>query len=405
MKKKLLWVGDAVASTGFARCTHKTLEVARLSWDVSVLGINYNGDPHPFPYKIYPAVAGGDVFGLERVEALVASIQPDLIVVQQDPWNFPEYVKRIRRVDTAVPIVGAVAVDGKNCRGSEMNGLDHAIFWTRFGLSQARSGEFTKPASIVPLGVDTEIYHPMDKVEARQMLGLPEKYHHGFIFGNVNRNQPRKRLDLTISYFADFIREVNPPEDVFLYLHVAPTTDLGWDVIQLMKYYGIRRRLIVNHAETGYGLPEPLVAATYNCFDVQITTTQGEGWGLPTLEGMACGIPQIVPAWSALGEWAVPASVQVPCTEIITTPNYVNAIGGVPDRGVFVQAMKDLYTEASHRERLREHGIKLAAQFNWWEIGEQFTQVLEDVYERSRGVHGSGQGAEESRTEVAESTR
>lgn len=384
MKKKLLWIGDAVASTGFARCTHKTLAVAHLSFDVHVLGINYNGDPHLYPYSIYPAVAGGDLFGVERTEHLVESLRPDVIVIQQDPWNFPEYVKKINKVRRADPtyaprIVGAVAVDGKNCRGESLNCLDHAIFWTRFGLSQARSGGFVKPASIIPLGVDTDIYKPMDKEAARVILGLPEKLHSHFIFGNVNRNQPRKRLDLTMSYFADFIRETKA-EDVLLFLHIAPTTDLGWDVIQAMKYYGIHKKLVVNHAETGMGVPEEMVAATYNCFDVQMTTTQGEGWGLPTLEGMACGIPQIVPTWSALGEWAVPASAQVSCSDIIMTPNYVNSIGGVPDREEFVGTMMQLYyNRGGEREDLITRGLALAKQYDWWQIGEAFTQVLEEV--------------------------
>jgi hypothetical protein len=35
-------------------------------------------------------------------------------------------------------LVGAIAVDGKNCRGADLNGLDHVIFWTKFAEDEAR---------------------------------------------------------------------------------------------------------------------------------------------------------------------------------------------------------------------------------------------------------------------------
>ena len=51
---KILWYGDAVSNTGFARVTHSVLDHLKEDHEVVVYGINYQGDPHDYPFKIYP---------------------------------------------------------------------------------------------------------------------------------------------------------------------------------------------------------------------------------------------------------------------------------------------------------------------------------------------------------------
>lgn len=378
--KKLLWIGDAACDSGFARATHKTLDVLRERFEVSVLGLNYRGDPHDWPYPIYPCWPGGDMFGVRRIKELFTKIRPDVVVIQNDPWNIPAYMKAIDDTSVMVPrpvVIGAIAVDGKNCRGWALNDLDHSIFWTEFARYEAVRGGYTKPASVVPLGVDLDIYRPGDRREARQKLGLPDFVLDGFVVGNVNRNQPRKRLDLTMQVFADWIHQ-RQISDAFLYLHVAPTGDLGYDCDQLAGYLGLQGRLILSEPAVYHGASEKGLALTYQAFDVQISTTQGEGWGLTTLEGMACGIPQVVPQWSALGEWAVPAALGVPCEPVVSM-NKINTIGGTPDKGRMVDAIDALYRDQMFYQRTKKQGLLLAGQdrFRWDNIGRAFLAEVE----------------------------
>jgi D-inositol-3-phosphate glycosyltransferase len=374
MKKRLLWIGDAAVSSGFARATHHVLNALQEDWEILVLGLNYQGDPHSYPYPIFPCWPGGDAFGLGRTKQLVAELEPALVIVQNDPWNVPQYLKRI---GDKVPVVAVCPVDGKNCRGAGLNGCTAVIFWTQFGLGEARAGGFTQPGYVIPLGVDRKIYRPTSRSEARS--SLPKPLQEGFIVGNVNRNQPRKRLDLSVSYFAEWVLS-KQIEDAFLYLHVAPTGDLGYDLIQLMEYYGLKKRLAIRVPDIGHGDMEDELAQAYSIFDIQINTGQGEGWGLTTLEGMACGIPQIVPRWSALGEWAT-AAIQVPCTEIAVTPNNVNVVGGIPDRYDFIDAMDRFYQEPELRRQHSDLGLTLAEQprYDWTNIGEKFAAVLQTL--------------------------
>jgi glycosyltransferase involved in cell wall biosynthesis len=188
-------------------------------------------------------------------------------------------------------------------------------------------------------------------------------------------------LDLTVRYFAEWIRH-HRVDDAYLYLHVAPTHDDNYDLAQLMRYYGFRgdrKRLVLAEPEIGFGLNEELMPYVYSCFDVQLTTTQGEGWGLTTMEGMACGVPQIVPEWAALGEWTGKAAVKVPCTTTAVTPRMINVIGGIADEEMVIQALQGMYVNKRMREKFAENGLALVAQpqYRWPAIGAAFGEALD----------------------------
>ena len=387
--RRLLWIGDAVVSTGFAKCTHHILETVRHEWDTYVLGLNYFGDPHQYPYPIFPCIRGtrGDIFGLSRIKSLIDSIRPELVIVQNDPWNFPEYMKAIGNV----PTVGVVAVDGKNCRGEGLNGLLHAIFWTDFGAKEAALGGYRGSSTVIPLGVDREIFKPIRKELARQSMGLPQKQSKGFIVGNINRNQARKRLDLTIQYFCEWVKTYRV-DDAYLYLHIAPTADVGYDASQLMRYYGLTGRLILAEPDPGFGIAETALPFVYNSFDVQVTTTQGEGFGLTTLEGMACGIPQILPNWSALGDLFSDSCNMVSCPTTACTPNNINAVGGVPDKDEFIGALNSLYSNEQYRSNRSEQVLQKAseARFVWKSVGDKYIEALENVFAPKVMVSSNG---------------
>jgi D-inositol-3-phosphate glycosyltransferase len=378
-KPKCLFVGDGCVATGFARMNHAYIAGIQDTWDVSMIALNHHGDPHSYPYDIYPPynrLHGGDSpWGVARVPELIAKTRPDMMVLVNDPWNLPMYMK----VAGNTPIIASVAVDGLNCRGNMMNGLRHAIFWTRFGEVQARLGGYTGPASIVPLGVDLSVYHPTEQAEARRRIGLPAQLRDGaFIVGVVGRNQPRKRIDLAMIYFAEWIKSTGNL-DAYLFLHVGPTGDRGYDVEQLAQYLQISNRVIVSQPEIGQGMAEEHLKYVYGSFDAMLSTTQGEGWGLTHLEGMACGVPQILPRWSALGEWAVGAAHLVECSAVSCTPNNINVVGGIPDKDETVMALERVYSEYSYRTQLKDAGIALARlpQYRWESIGQQFAEILE----------------------------
>jgi len=384
--KKLLWVGDGPdCPSGFGKATREIVDVLRESFDVTILGMNYRGDPSSVPYvksqqvPVYAAAVEGDSFGVKRLIWMCDLVKPDVIFIQQDGWNLPMYTGQLSRFKeyVNVPVVASVAVDGKNFCGGWMSGVSSAIFWTQFALDEARAGGYVGPATVIPLGVDTSVYHPGDKYEARLRLGLPRDLDDAFIVGNVNRNQWRKRWDLTVKYFAGWIKQKNV-RDAWLYLHTAPTGDTGCDVKSLAKYYGVLDRLITMEPPTWYGVEESSMRDTYNAFDVAISTTQGEGFGLTALEAMACGVPVVLPDWSAFGCWAKGSAWLVPCTSTAIGPPFVNVIGGVPDEAQFTRALNRLYLDRPALKQNGQAALECAQRpaYRWRTIGEQYAEII-----------------------------
>lgn len=401
MKKKVLWIGDAGCATGFAKATeHIGQVIVDNGFEVGVLAIGYRGDPHDLPFKMYTCQPGGDAFGYGRLFWTLRTFEPDLVVIQNDPWNFMRYTKPIRESDEfkELPLLGVAAVDGKNCRGNELNQLNECIFWTEFGRTEAQDGGMTIPGHVIPLGIDLDVFQPRDKFEARRRRGFPDVFPRGhrledaYIVGAVNRNQPRKRLDLLMIYFAQWVQKYEV-DNAYLYLHVAPTGDFGYDLMQFSRYLGITDRLVFRVPPIFTGDPEDVIVDTYAASDVTASTTQGEGFGLTTFEALACGVPHIAPRWSALGELlSVPMTIQldgltfdgvmpaelVRCSSLITTAGDVNSIGGVADRKEYVEALRKIHESPNVRAMTAAAGLELVKQdrFRWSTIGRQYVDIV-----------------------------
>lgn len=383
--KKLLWIGDAVCDSGFATVTHSVLEHLHRRWEVKVLGVNYRGDPHPYPYPIYPAGVGGDQLGHKRLPQLWEQWQatgdtPDVVLINNDPWNVAQFLEHNgQQLKWPCPVVAYLPVDGKNLRPSyvkSLNRLECAIWYTESGRKEAELGGYTGRSSIAPHGVDCKVFRRVDKQEARTIIGLGGIPDDSFVVGNVNRNSLRKRLDLSIEYFAEWVNRYSVPR-AFLYLHAAREVD-GWDLDQLAQYYKID--LILPHGKTSFkGCQKAIMPYVYGSMDLHITTSMGEGWGLSSVEAAACGVPQIVPDFAALGEWAKPCSLTVPCRQSFTYPKGTNHIGMVPDKEAFVTALQEMYSNPQTREWSSQSGLQLAreARFDWSNVAAQFHEVLD----------------------------
>jgi glycosyltransferase involved in cell wall biosynthesis len=102
------------------------------------------------------------------------------------------------------------------------------------------------------------------------------------------------------------------------------------------------------------------------------------------MEGMACGVPQIVPAWAALAEWAKPA-IQVPCSVQLAHPG-ISTIGALPDKAPFIAALHELYRNQEMRREISARGLHFVRQpeFSWPTVARQMESVMEKALRRGR---------------------
>lgn len=404
---KVLWCGDVGCSSGFAMCTDAVCDhLHEIGHEVHVLGLNWHGRPDiqaQYPYHLWPCWdmtdGGKDGFGVTRLPVLVERLRPDVIVILNDPWNIPTYLDYFDQWNEGregagvepvklPPVIAWVAVDAKNQRGEPLNRLDRVAVWTEFAAKELKRGGYMGEPDIIPLGADTEVFQRKDKEESRKRLFgevLPEN---AFLVGAVGRNQPRKRLDLTLAYFSRWIHE-NDIDDAYLYLHVGPTGDKGVDLRSLIHWYGLGAegrfgsRVILGRPPLGQGFPKGDMAHVYSALDVYLTTTSGEGFGLPALEAMACEVPVIAPDWSGLGCWAKGVAHLVPCTSTaMNAPlnSQAYTIGGVVDERECIIALDESYhASALDRDCVAGQGRRLAESLTWQSTAEKFAHMLHDV--------------------------
>lgn len=394
---KVLWVGDAAVNSGFASCTHAVCGYLRhQGWSVNVLGLNYFGDPHNLPYPIYPCRhpvdKAMDGFGAQRLPHLIDRLRPDVVVFQNDPWNVKAYTDNIREYfehqdsvgDYLLPsTVGWLAVDGFNQPGDQLYGLDHVVTWSESAMSElveTGCGISASNRTIIPLGVDLNLFYPRDKAVSRQYMNpiLKDK----FVVAVVCRNQTRKRIDLSIRYFADWI-SAHSVDDAVLLLHVSPTGPGAGevDMLRLAKFYNVADRVVISNLDMFNGIPYGLMPFLYSGVDVLLSTAQGEGWALPVLEAMACGTPTITPQWP-FTDWIGGASLRVPCpTSSINAPLNSKAytVGYIPDQQATVEALNAIYTNPDLRLDYSQRGLDRAKEFPWLNTCAAFDTLLRRV--------------------------
>ena len=236
-KPKILWSGDIVARTGFARVTENLITRLKDQYEIVVLGNNWWGDPNEFQkeFNMYPSSNRfqQEPFGSQRIREIVEKEKPDLVFVNNDAWIVNSLYAKIKDLHEAkkFKFVAYMPMDSygwTGCLKDYANAWDNIVVYTEFGANEFMAAGIQKPVTVIPHGVTDGQFFPIDKKEARKRLGIPEDC---FVVFNGNRNQARKRIDITIDAFAEFA--VGRP-DTKLYLHMG-LKDQGWDIMALFS--------------------------------------------------------------------------------------------------------------------------------------------------------------------------
>ena len=388
-KPKLLWCGDIAAKTGFARVTENVLPYLSKKFNIVVLANNWWGDPNPLQkkYKMYPSSNRFQTapFGENRIREIVQAEAPDLVFTINDMWIINEQYRQIKdfHKKKKFKFIGYSPMDSYGwvgCLDETANDWDGVISYTQFGAYEFIQGGITKPIAVIPHGVTPGQFYPVDKKKARKELGLDENL---FIVFNGNRNQFRKRIDITISAFAKFA--VDKP-NTKLYLHMGKK-DQGWDVMQLFEREMKRNKLDANNriilTSDCDGPPSvelETLNTIYNAADVGINTCKGEGWGLVSFEQAACKIAQVVPGHTSCKEIFEGYGQLIRCDHIDTDTNYGREMP-CPSTEHLVEILNDLYKNPKKLEATAElcYERVLEKQFTWETIGSQFAGVFEDI--------------------------
>jgi D-inositol-3-phosphate glycosyltransferase len=388
-KAKLLWCGDIVAMTGFSRVTENVISRLKDDFEIVVLGNNWWGDPTPLQeeYKMYPSSNRHQTapFGEQRIREIVEREQPDVVFTINDMWIINEQYRQIQDLHKQgkFKFVGYAPMDSYGwigCLDETANDWDAIISYTEFGAHEFVKGGIYKPIAVIPHGVTPGQFYPMDKNECRRKLGLKEDI---FIVFNGNRNQFRKRQDITIKAFAKFA--VNKPE-AQLYLHMG-LKDQGWDLMGVfareMSRVGLDpngRIIMTTQSDGPPNVSVEMLNTIYNACDVGVNTCKGEGWGLVNFEHAACGVPQVVPDHTSCKEIFEGYGELIRCDHVDVDTNYAREMP-CPSSDHLAEILDYLYQDQSVREwvgtRCRQRVMD--TQFSWDTVASQFGGIFEEV--------------------------
>lgn len=381
---RILIVGDATTSSGFSRVIQGIFVPLRHAFDLHQLALGYRGDPHRWPWPLYPAGAYSSPLGYDRLPAVAAEIRPDLVFLLHEPSVAARWLQLLDGVVARERCVTYVAVEAGPITRSSAEGLQRSgrlIAYTEFARRRLLECLPAAPASspaidVLPHGVDTRSFRPAgSRADARRALGLPDEPD-GFVVLNANRNQPRKAIDATIAGFALFAK--GKPPGVKLFLHMG-LRDLGWNLITLCRRHGIMDRCIFfTNSMAPPAVPDATLNLIYNACDVGINTAMCEGWGLVSFEHAATGAAQIVPRHTACEElWAGSAVMLEPAVSIVHPATLEEAFVITPSS--VAAALERVYADPVLLKQLSSRGLALARRpgFRWSRISKDWRALFE----------------------------
>jgi glycosyltransferase involved in cell wall biosynthesis len=201
---------------------------------------------------------------------------------------------------------------------------------------------FTVPYGIAPFFHRVE---PLQAQETCRRYNLPQRF--VLYVGNL---EPRKNLTALVRAFARIVQSDLPHSLVM-------AGSRGWmdtEIFSTIRELDLTSRVCF----PGY-VPQQELPALYNAADLFVYPSLYEGFGLPVLEAMACGVPVVTSNISSMPEIAGDAG-------ILVNPRDADALA---------EAMARVLTDRALRDTLASKGPARAKSFSWKRTAQETLAV------------------------------
>lgn len=408
---KVLFFGD-LASTGFGTVTSDAGR-ALLDRGVDLRFVSQNSFeqlPEPFlsrtldvatfatgmegVYDVRKAamelLGGGSVEGINLANGEPwGDWRPDAQILLGDYYAIRDIVLRVG-LDPfrAIPSFHYVPIEGHDLppRWRLVWDVIKPIAMTRYGAAEIEKIMGEQPPMVYH-GVDSEAFYPVSPRQPVRLAVddkptvLASKAACKVFFGlnpamtlllRTDRNMPRKGYPALFRALAPVMAQ---RPNVALAIHCRSLDQGGdlWDTVSKLDP-AVQRRIII----PDFGpLPREALLALYNAADIYVSTS-AEGFGLTIAEALACGVPAVALAYSAVPEVVGPAGELVPVSA--TFDNEYGHYWALPDEAEFGRRTAYLIDHPHARLALGAAGPKHVQQsFRWDAAAEQFHGIIEQA--------------------------
>jgi len=247
--------------------------------------------------------------------------------------------------------------------------------WSKEGF--IRYGFSSENVIVVPHGVDTELYKPVDtdvRLEFRRKLGVSDAE---VVFLSVGAMTPGKGIDLLLQAFARLASK--HPEAKLLLKDQRNLYGIGAAEV-ISKFIEKDRS---NEAVLGEDILKRIViidqnlnlqqlALLYAASDCYVSPYRAEGFNLPPLEAAACGVPIIVTNGGSTDEYAMKEfSIKIESVKQTTsTGNYLEV-----ELDSLQEAMRAVITGKFKIDKGAVHR-QVTTLFSWGRVVNQLVQAF-----------------------------
>lgn len=323
----------------------------------------YLGTSASFYMKIMGRLLNNRIAAKAFDRSIIDSADLAMAEIYHSPfYPFPDQIKRSIRLKKIITIYDLIPLLYPKFFQHQENVLIHNVLksidndtWVTC-ISQATKNDLCNylpsldPSRVfvTHLAASALFYRCQDPAmieNVRVKFGIPE----GQYVLSLSTLEPRKNIIQTIRCFTRLVKEGSVKD---LSLVLAGTK--GWDFDNIFNEIAaspeIRERIIV----TGY-VPDNDLAPLYSGAMMFVYPSFYEGFGLPPLEAMQCGVPVITSNTSSLPEVVGEAGVMV----------------DPQDADELCQAMLKIYNSAEVRQKMSLDSLAQAQKFSWKRCAEQ----------------------------------
>ena len=200
-----------------------------------------------------------------------------------------------------------------------------------------------------------------------------------FRFLNVDRNDTRKRWDLTFDFLRRLRDKVRVPVQMFAHAKIGGKDAGGYDLAELASKYGVED-LVIFTPDKPCSVDD--LVELYQLCHFRVSTSMGEGFGIPTIEAMATGCVNVCPANTAFTE--ILGNEAVPCSG---TEYSRSLMWDIPDVAAMVEYAAELCENPGRRSVI---AARLSDEVAWYSQDRVVTaweKKLQEATENYRGVY------------------
>jgi hypothetical protein len=240
-------------------------------------------------------------FGTSTLKNYIEEKNPDVVMIYNDANVVDKYIQNLNLIkDKKFKIIVYLDmiyeyqnVDNINyiCKNS-----DHIFCFTEYWLKILNFYNTDVKKSVLKHGINTSKLVPLNSQECKEKIGFKKT---DFVFLNLNRNQTRKRLEITVIAFVKFLKLCNPNDAYIFFANLKDNK--GIDVLKIFRYELKKEELnedyyiqFLKYTAFDKLLSDTEINMIYNACDVGINTCEAEGFGLCNYEHASLGKPQIV---------------------------------------------------------------------------------------------------------------